>query len=104
MAAEGQRRSLTPPSTAHAAHSHELPTMRMATSAANIAPTPTASDAATETALIVHLVMPNGHPGDEFLSNVIEQVEHKFHIGHVTIQIETGTSAIPCVLAPDHVV
>jgi cobalt-zinc-cadmium efflux system protein len=58
----------------------------------------------TETALTVHMVMPNGHPGDEFLSSVIQQVEHKFHIGHVTVQIETGTSAIPCVLAPDHVV
>ena len=58
----------------------------------------------TETALTVHLVMPAGHPGDDFLSDVIHQVEHKFRIGHVTIQIETGSSAIPCVLAPDHVV
>jgi len=58
----------------------------------------------TETALTVHLVMPAGHPGDEFLSDVIQQVEHKFRIGHVTIQIETGTSANPCVLAPDHVI
>jgi cobalt-zinc-cadmium efflux system protein len=58
----------------------------------------------TETALTVHLVMPAGHPGDEFLSSVIAQVERQYHIGHVTIQIETGTSANPCVLAPDHVV
>lgn len=58
----------------------------------------------TETALTVHLVMPAGHPGDEFFVNVIRQIEEKFHIGHATIQIETGTSSNPCVLAPDHVV
>ena len=58
----------------------------------------------TETALTVHLVMPAGHPGDEFFSNVVHHVEDRFHIGHATIQIETGTSANPCILAPDHVV
>ena len=58
----------------------------------------------TETALTVHLVMPAGHPGDEFFSNVVHHVEDRFRIGHATIQIETGTSANPCILAPDHVV
>lgn len=58
----------------------------------------------TETALTVHLVMPGGHPGDEFVANVIRQIEAKFRIGHTTIQIETGTSSNACVLAPDHVV
>lgn len=58
----------------------------------------------TETALTAHLVMPAGHPGDEFFADVIRQIEDKYHIGHTTIQIETGTSANPCVLAPDHVV
>ena len=58
----------------------------------------------TETALTVHLVMPAGHPGDEFVSTIVHHVEHRFHIGHATIQIETGTSASPCILAPDHVV
>jgi cobalt-zinc-cadmium efflux system protein len=58
----------------------------------------------TETALTAHLVMPAGHPGDEFFSGVIGQIEAQYHIGHATIQIETGTSAQPCVLAPDHVV
>jgi cobalt-zinc-cadmium efflux system protein len=58
----------------------------------------------TETALTVHLVMPAGHPGDEFFENVIRQIDEKFNIGHATIQIETGTSSSPCVLAPDHVV
>jgi len=58
----------------------------------------------TETALTVHLVMPAGHPGDEFFSNVVHYVGDRFRIGHATIQIETGTSANPCLLAPDHVV
>jgi cobalt-zinc-cadmium efflux system protein len=58
----------------------------------------------SETALTVHLMMPGGHPGDDFLSEVIRQIEAEFHIGHATIQIETGTSSNPCALAPDHVV
>lgn len=58
----------------------------------------------TETALTVHLVMPAGHPGDEFFGDVVRHVEDRFHIGHATIQIETGTSVNPCILAPDHVV
>jgi cobalt-zinc-cadmium efflux system protein len=58
----------------------------------------------TETALTVHLVMPGGHPGDDCIANVVHHIEHKFRIGHATIQIETGTSGIPCALAPDHVV
>jgi cobalt-zinc-cadmium efflux system protein len=58
----------------------------------------------SETALTAHLVMPAGHPGDEFLAGVVHQIEDRYRIGHATIQIETGTSAKPCVLAPDHVV
>ncbi len=58
----------------------------------------------TETALTAHLVMPAGHPGDDFFADVVHRIEHEFGIGHVTIQIETGTSANPCALAPDHVV
>jgi cobalt-zinc-cadmium efflux system protein len=58
----------------------------------------------SETALTAHLVMPAGHPGDEFLAGVIHQIEDRYRIGHATLQIETGTSSKPCVLAPDHVV
>jgi cobalt-zinc-cadmium efflux system protein len=58
----------------------------------------------TETALTAHLVMPAGHPGDDFIAHVVHDIEHRFRIGHVTIQIEVGTSANPCALAPDHVV
>ena len=58
----------------------------------------------TETALTAHLVMPAGHPGDDFIAHVVHDIERRFRIGHVTIQIEMGTSANPCALAPDHVV
>lgn len=44
----------------------------------------------TETALTAHLVMPAGLPGDAFLIEVAEVLEHEFGIGHPTIQIETG--------------
>jgi len=58
----------------------------------------------TETALTVHLVMPAGHPGDEFLTGVARDIERGFRIGHATIQVETGDASAPCVLAPEHVV
>lgn len=55
----------------------------------------------TENAMTAHLVMPAGHPGDNFFADVVHHIEHEFEIGHVTIQIETGSA---CALAPDHVV
>jgi cobalt-zinc-cadmium efflux system protein len=58
----------------------------------------------TETALTVHLVMSEGYPGDAFLWEVSQELEHHFGIKHSTIQIETGDSAYPCALEPDHVV
>ena len=58
----------------------------------------------TETALTAHLLMPNGHPGDDFFANVADELEHRFRIGHPTLQIETGDAIKPCALAPDHVV
>ena len=42
----------------------------------------------TETALTAHLVMPQGHPGDAFLSEISHELEHHHRIGHATIQIE----------------
>lgn len=44
----------------------------------------------TETAMTAHLVMPAGHPGDTFLRDVARDLEHQFHIGHATVQVETG--------------
>lgn len=58
----------------------------------------------TETAMTAHLVMPGGHPGDEFIARLAEELNREFGIAHATLQVETGSAAQPCVLAPDHVV
>lgn len=42
----------------------------------------------TESALTVHLVMPQGNPGDPFLRQIADELEHRFGIHHATIQIE----------------
>jgi cobalt-zinc-cadmium efflux system protein len=44
----------------------------------------------TETALTAHLVMPGGPPGDAFLHAIAHELEHRFGIGHATVQVETG--------------
>jgi cobalt-zinc-cadmium efflux system protein len=43
-----------------------------------------------DTALTAHLVMPAGHPGDAELAALAHDLEHRFGIGHATIQVETG--------------
>jgi cobalt-zinc-cadmium efflux system protein len=58
----------------------------------------------TERALTCHLVMPGGHPGDKALADLAHELEHRFHIGHATIQVETGDPSAYCKLVPDHVV
>lgn len=50
-----------------------------------------------------HVIMPGGHPGDEFLMKAADELEHRFGIGHTTIQIETSED-MKCRLAPDEVV
>ncbi|MDD3799258.1 MAG: cation diffusion facilitator family transporter [Novosphingobium sp.] len=47
----------------------------------------------TETAFTAHLVMPGGHPGDTFLHTVARELDHRFGIGHTTIQVETLSNA-----------
>lgn len=42
----------------------------------------------TENALTCHIVTPAGHPGDAFLHRVAEELEHRFGIGHTTVQVE----------------
>ncbi|MEN9931481.1 MAG: hypothetical protein RIS17_54 [Pseudomonadota bacterium] len=42
----------------------------------------------TESALTAHLVMPQGNPGDPFLRQIADELEHRFGIHHATIQIE----------------
>ncbi|KQM20980.1 cobalt transporter [Sphingomonas sp. Leaf24] len=53
----------------------------------------------TETALTAHLVMPDGHPGDAFLTDLSERLEQAFGIGHATVQVETGDD---CALTHAH--
>ena len=52
----------------------------------------------TRTALTVHLEMPNGPGGDEFLHTICERLHVDFGIEHSTIQIEQSSEA--CSLAP----
>ena len=58
----------------------------------------------TENALTAHLVMPGGHPGDDFLHDACEHLRGDFRIQHPTLQIEVADTATACPLAPDHVV
>ncbi|MGZ3173293.1 MAG: cation diffusion facilitator family transporter [Croceibacterium sp.] len=51
----------------------------------------------TETALTAHLVIPGGHRGDAFLHQVTHELEHRFRIGHSTVQVETGAHADHCI-------
>ena len=54
----------------------------------------------TRIALTVHLEMPNGSGGDEFVHSVCEYLHTTFGIEHSTIQVEQNADA--CSLAPDH--
>jgi len=58
----------------------------------------------TETALTVHLVKPDGCIDDEWLARICDDLQHRFQIGHVTIQLECGSETHPCRQAADHVV
>ncbi|MEG3145960.1 cation diffusion facilitator family transporter [Sphingomonas sp. RT2P30] len=44
----------------------------------------------TETVLTAHLVVPEGHPGDDFLASARAMLKERFAIGHATLQIEHG--------------
>jgi cobalt-zinc-cadmium efflux system protein len=57
----------------------------------------------TGTALTCHLVMPGGHPGDEFLAHACHELERRFAISHATFQIEIGDADM-CRLEPAHIV
>ncbi len=56
----------------------------------------------TETALTCHCLMPAGHPGDQFLVELAQELHDRFSIGHATIQVEVSAD-IACALQPDHV-
>jgi cobalt-zinc-cadmium efflux system protein len=44
----------------------------------------------TDTALTAHLICPAGHPGDAVLADITHGLDHRFGIGHATLQVETG--------------
>ena len=57
----------------------------------------------TETAMTAHILRPKNGDGDSFLHLACEGLEHRFRIGHATLQIETS-AAHACRLAPAEVV
>ena len=57
----------------------------------------------TEVALTCHLLMPDGHPGDEFAAGTARELHAHFGIGHTTLQIEVD-EAVACALEPEHLV
>jgi cobalt-zinc-cadmium efflux system protein len=54
----------------------------------------------TENALTVHLVVPEGYPGDAFMDDVARTLDAQFGIHHSTLQTEQGTTSHACGLHP----
>jgi cobalt-zinc-cadmium efflux system protein len=50
----------------------------------------------SQIALTVHLVIPEGHPGDAFIENIRTSLHDRFDIEHSTIQIELKQIAHGC--------
>lgn len=50
----------------------------------------------TESALTVHLVMPDASVDDALLARINKDMHHRFGIGHTTLQFELGDAAHPC--------
>jgi cobalt-zinc-cadmium efflux system protein len=55
----------------------------------------------TESALTVHLVMPEGYPGDPFMDDIMWTLKERFSVQHSTLQVEQGTTDHSCALHPD---
>lgn len=58
----------------------------------------------TETALSVHLVIPNNQEGDRLLAKIARELKETYKIHHPTIQIERGDVDYNCDLKPNDVV
>jgi cobalt-zinc-cadmium efflux system protein len=52
----------------------------------------------TESALTVHLVMPDGYPGDAVLNQLSDELKARFKIHHSTLQFEQGLTPHSCSL------
>lgn len=50
----------------------------------------------TQIALTAHLVMPQGHPGDDFLREASKELHEHFGIAHATLQITREPLMPPC--------
>jgi cobalt-zinc-cadmium efflux system protein len=50
----------------------------------------------TEVALTAHLVIPDGHPGDDFYRSAARQLLHDFGIHHVTLQVVRSPTGAAC--------
>lgn len=50
----------------------------------------------TESALTVHLVLPEGYPGDAFMDDIMRALHERFAIQHSTLQAELGTGEHAC--------
>jgi cobalt-zinc-cadmium efflux system protein len=57
-----------------------------------------------ETALTAHLVKPDGRLDDVMLERIGREMEERFAIQHVTVQLECGDGRTPCKQEPDEVV
>lgn len=53
----------------------------------------------TENALTVHLVIPEGHPGDAFVQGVVTTLRREYSMHHATVQVEFGEACHACVLS-----
>ena len=58
----------------------------------------------TETALTAHLVRPGGQIDDQLLRTACADLRATFKVHHATLQVESGSEAHPCELAPHEVV
>jgi cobalt-zinc-cadmium efflux system protein len=56
----------------------------------------------TENALTVHLVMPEGYPGDVFMDDIMQNLNERFTIHHSTLQVEQGTTEHACTLQKNY--
>ncbi|MDR5855114.1 cation diffusion facilitator family transporter [Caballeronia sp. LZ062] len=52
----------------------------------------------TENALTVHLVMPQGHPGDAFMQGVVATLRRDYAMHHSTVQVDVADGCSECVL------
>jgi cobalt-zinc-cadmium efflux system protein len=50
----------------------------------------------SETALTAHLVVPEREIRDEDLAQISDELQHRFGIGHATIQVERGECGAEC--------